>query len=113
MHEVGIMQSVLEIAEGQARKSGATRILEVRMRVGRMTGVVPESLDHAFAVLREGTLAEGAALVVEYVPGACWCATCRREFEAEGMLGECPACGTPSFEIRRGRELDVLSLEVD
>jgi hydrogenase nickel incorporation protein HypA/HybF len=113
MHEVGIMQSVLQIAEEQARKSGAVAIHEIRMRVGRMTGVVLESLEHAFAVLKDGTLAEEARLVVDEIPGTCWCAECDREFEAEGMIGECPACLRPSFEIRRGRELEVVSLEVD
>lgn len=107
------MQSVLEIAEAQAQKSGASRIQEIRMRVGRMTGVVPEALDHAFAVLREGTMASEASLDVEFVPGAFWCMTCAAEFESDDLIGGCPTCREPSFDMRRGRELDVVSLEVD
>jgi hydrogenase nickel incorporation protein HypA/HybF len=113
VHEVGIMQSVLDIAETQARQNGAVRILEVRMRVGRMTGVVPEALDHAFTVLREGTMAAAAVLAVDYVPGVFWCATCAAEFESDDLVGGCPACKAPSFELRRGRELAVESLEVE
>lgn len=113
MHEVGIMQSVLEIAEQQARTAGAARILEIRLRVGRLTGVVPEALDFAFTTLRDGTMAGGATLAVEYVPGAGWCTSCACEFEAEGLFAECPRCGQPSLAIRRGRELDVVSLEVE
>ena len=113
MHEVGIMQSVLEIAETPARQNGAARILEIRMRVGRMTGVVPEALDHAFAVLRDGTMAAGAILSVEYVPGVFWCPTCAAEFESDDLIGGCPTCKKPSFELRRGRELAVESLEVE
>ena len=107
------MQSVLEIAERQARASGAVRIHEIRMRVGRMTGVVPEALDHAFTVLREGTLAAEARLEVESVPGVFWCLACAAEFESEDLVGGCPSCHAPSFDLRRGRELDVVSLEVD
>jgi len=113
VHEVGIMQSVLEIAESQARASGAVCIREIRIRVGRMTGVVPESLDHAFAVLRGETMAAEARLVVEFVPGAFWCMTCAAEFEADDLIGGCPTCQRASFDMRRGRELDVVSLEVD
>lgn len=113
MHEVGIMQSALEIAERQARAAGAARICEIRMRVGRMTGVVPEALDHAFEVLRGGTMAEDARLNVEYVPGVFFCLACQREFESEDLVGGCPVCDAPSFDLRRGRELDVVSLEVD
>ena len=113
MHEVGIMESVLEIAESQARASGALRILEIKIRVGRMTGIVPEALEHAFAVLREGTIAAAARLDVEFVPGAFWCVTCAAEFDSDDLIGGCPTCHEPSFDMRRGRELDVVSLEVD
>lgn len=113
MHEVGIIQSVLEIAESQARASGALRILEIKIRVGRMTGIVPEALEHAFAVLREGTIAAAARLDVEFVPGAFWCVTCAAEFDSDDLIGGCPTCHDPSFDMRRGRELDVVSLEVD
>jgi len=113
VHEVGIMQSVLEIAEAQARTSGALRINEIRMRAGRMTGVVPEALEHAFAVLRDGTMAAEARLVIEFVPGAFWCIACAAEFESDDLIGGCPTCHEPSFDMRRGRELDVVSLEVD
>ena len=113
VHEVGIIQSVLEIAESQARLNGATRILEIRMRVGRMTGIEPEAIEHAFAVLRDGTLAAGAVLTVEYVPGVFWCATCSVEFESDDLIGGCPTCREPSFDLRRGREMAVESLEVE
>jgi hydrogenase nickel incorporation protein HypA/HybF len=113
VHEVGIMQSVLGIADAQARQAGASRILEIRMRVGRMTGVVSESLDHAFAVLREGTLAADAQLHVECVSGAFWCLPCAAEFESDDLVGGCPTCREPSFDMRRGRELEVVSLEVE
>ena len=112
MHEVGIMQSTLELAEGQARAAGATRIEEVRMRVGRMTGVVPEALEHAFEALRQGTMADAARLEVEYLPGAFWCAGCDREFEAEAMFTPCPTCGEPSLGLRQGTEIQLVSLEV-
>lgn len=112
MHEVGIMQSVLDLAEREARAAGSAGIREIRLRVGRLTGVVPESLEFAFSVLCKGTLAEKGQLCVEYVPGTFWCGQCSQEFEAEGFLCECPGCGTPSFERRRGTEMELISLEV-
>ena len=113
MHEVGIIESTLRAAEARTRADGATRIDAIHLRVGRLTGVVPEALEHAFAALRQGTLAAGGRLVVEYVAAVCWCAACQREFEAPGLFSECPACGAASGDIRRGRELDLISLEVE
>lgn len=113
MHEAGIVQSLLTLAEEKARAAGAARIGSIRFRVGRMTGVVPEALEHAFAILRTGTLAADAALDVEYVPGTFWCSACEGEFETEELIGACPRCGAPSADVRRGREMDLVSLEVD
>ncbi|OPX98122.1 MAG: Hydrogenase/urease nickel incorporation protein HypA [Syntrophorhabdus sp. PtaU1.Bin002] len=113
MHEVGIVQSALDIAESQARAAGATKIHEIRLRIGQMTGIVPEALEHAMTVLRGGTLAENAELTIEYVPAVCWCATCEKEFAPIGLFGECPDCRAPSTDVRRGMELEIVSLEVD
>jgi len=112
MHEVGIIQSTLQLAEQSARASGATRIHRVRMRVGRMTGVVREALEYAFEVVREGTMAAQATLEVETVPVVCWCAHCAGEFAADDWLYVCPTCGGFSAELRRGLELELASLEI-
>ena len=112
MHEVGIIQSTLELAEQSARASGATQIHRLRLRVGRMTGVVREALEFAFEVVRAGTMAADATLEVETVPVACWCAQCRTEFVSDDLLYVCPGCGQLSGELRRGQELELASLEI-
>jgi hydrogenase nickel incorporation protein HypA/HybF len=106
------MQSILALAEQTARAEGASCIHKVRLRIGRLSGVVPEALEGAFEVLREGTLASRGQLVIEETPAAGWCAPCKQEFETPELIWECPRCGTPSSEIRRGRELELASLEI-
>ena len=59
MHEVGVMQSALEIALEQAGRQGASRIDCIALRVGMLSGVVPEALEFAFDVVARGTIAEG------------------------------------------------------
>ena len=112
MHEIGIVQSTLELAARCARDAGARRISEIRMRVGRMTGVVPEAIEHAFAVLRQGTIASEAVLTIDYVSGRAWCHGCSVEFAVDGLLSECPTCCETSFDLRAGQELELVSLEV-
>jgi hydrogenase nickel incorporation protein HypA/HybF len=112
MHEVGIMQETLRLAEQQARTAGASQVHKLRLRVGQMSGVVQESLEYAFEVLRSGTLAETAALEIEPIPATCWCATCQAEFPSPDLAYECPRCGQLSGELRRGRELELVSLEI-
>ncbi len=112
MHEVGLMQSTLDIALERAAQEGAHRIHRLRMRVGPLSGVVPEALEFAFDVLAQGTMAEGAVLEVERVPILCYCPACRLEFQPEDLFCECPRCRQVNIEVRRGRELELASLEV-
>ena len=111
MHEVSIMTEALQMAMDAAKSANAYRILKLRLRIGSLSGVVPEALRFAFDVVCRGTMAEGAVLEIEGVTAACWCATCATEFECADFFNECPRCHNVSGELRRGRELEIASVE--
>jgi hydrogenase nickel incorporation protein HypA/HybF len=113
MHELSIMQSALSLAFEQARLAGADRVHAIHLRIGALSGVVPEALEFAFEALAPGTVAEGARLAVENVPARFWCRRCAREFQADDLLAVCPDCQEASGEIRAGRELELASLEIE
>jgi hydrogenase nickel incorporation protein HypA/HybF len=113
MHELSIMQSALSAALAEAEKAHATRVHVLRLRVGALSGVVPEALEFAFETLSQGTPAQGARLAIEPVPARFRCVPCDHEFVVEDMLVVCPACGGSNAELRAGRELEIASLEVD
>jgi hydrogenase nickel incorporation protein HypA/HybF len=112
MHELSLMENTLAIVFEEARRHGAEKVTGLRLRVGAMSGVVPEALEFAFEALIEGTLAEGAQLHIERVPVTCYCETCKNEFEPPPYSFECPRCKTPSTDMRKGRELEIISIEV-
>lgn len=107
------MQSALAAALDSARQVGAQRVVVIRLRIGALSGVVPEALEFAFQALAPGTAADGAQLAVEYVPARFWCASCSAEFTADEFFAECPACHTPSTQLRAGRELQLASMEIE
>ena len=112
MHEIGLVQEALQLAEEQARRHGAARIHRIHLRVGRLAGVEPEALAFAFEVARVGTLAERAVLEVESIAAACYCQSCHHDFTTEDYVLACPVCGRPSSDLRAGQELELASLEV-
>ncbi len=112
MHEFSIMQSTLETATQQARAAEATQIHRLKVRVGKLSGVVPEALRFAFTALKTGSLADGAEFEIEEVPAVCWCANCAAEFEATRLNYECPRCHQLSGDLRRGLELELTALEI-
>ncbi|HTQ11258.1 MAG TPA: hydrogenase maturation nickel metallochaperone HypA [Fimbriimonadaceae bacterium] len=112
MHEVGIITQAVDIAVDAARRSGAERVVRLKLRVGEYSGAVPDALAFGFDVVTKGTIAEGAMLEIERVPALCRCDACDREFRPEGPVFFCPHCGVPSSTILSGRELDVAEIEV-
>ncbi|MGW2424023.1 hydrogenase maturation nickel metallochaperone HypA [Streptomyces sp. NPDC001709] len=108
MHELSIATAIVEQAEEIARADGAGGVSSVTVRVGELAGVVPDALDFAFEVAREGTALAGARLVVAHVAAQAYCTPCAEEF-AVGMppFFWCPRCDRPSQELRSGRELEI------
>ena len=107
------MESALNLALEQAEKVGATRLHVLRLRIGTLSGVVPEALQFAFEALAQGTPAEGGKLAIEEVPARFWCTTCAREFQADDLFADCPICHQPSGDLRAGRELELATVEVE
>ena len=112
MHEVGVMCEALEIALEQADRRGARRIHRITLRVGALSGVVPEALEFAFDAVAHGTIAEGARLVIDRVALACACAACGHEFQPPEFDYECPLCHAFGARVLRGQELELADLEV-
>ncbi|HEX7653290.1 MAG TPA: hydrogenase maturation nickel metallochaperone HypA [Verrucomicrobiae bacterium] len=112
MHEFSIMESALVSAQQQTVSSGAKQIHRLKLRVGKISGVVPASLYLAFDALKSETLAAEAILEVEEVGVTCWCSRCTSEFESADLKYECPRCHHPSGDLRRGKELELASLEI-
>ncbi|MCE5312259.1 MAG: hydrogenase maturation nickel metallochaperone HypA [Nitrospiraceae bacterium] len=113
MHEVSVAESLLKTVVEQAAAHNCTRIEKIILRIGRASGVVSEALVFAFDALKPGTMAENAVIEVMDVPVAGKCETCGSDFSVEEKyVLACPSCGSPSFVITSGRELELSELEV-
>jgi hydrogenase nickel incorporation protein HypA/HybF len=112
MHEMSIALAVIGQVEEAAQRAGdVTAVRSVRLQVGELAGVVPDSLTFCFELACAGTLLEGAGLLTETVPGRARCAPCAVEW-AVGMPPQlsCPECGGATTDLLSGRELQILSV---
>ncbi len=113
MHELSLVTSLFEVLEEEARKHGAMRVLSVRLRVGVMSGVVPDLLESAFDMYKKGTIAESSRLEIVVVPVKLRCPDCAGETVREDADFSCVACGSRRVEIVEGRELVVERIELE
>lgn len=113
MHEMAVTQSVLDIVIKHAQQAGASRILQINLVVGQMSGIVDDSVQFYFDILGKDTIAEGARLVFDRRPAIYRCLACKTTYQPEGFDWVCPACEALTFEVLSGREFRVDSIEVD
>lgn len=112
MHEVGIIESALEVIRREARTHQAVRVTRVVMRVGAISGVDIDALRFGFEACTPGSIAEGAELEIESVPARAHCQDCAADFTIEsGFIFQCPRCAAFSGDVRSGKELELSRLE--
>jgi len=100
----------MEIVKRELKKSGAKRLKWVKIEVGRMTAVEPESLRFCFDACVKDTPMEGARLKIIEVPVTGRCARCSIEFRMDDLLSPCPGCNGSSIVRLTGTELKVVSI---
>lgn len=113
MHEFGIVQNILEKSLTVSKDAGAERIVSITVELGEMVEAVEDSLQFAFGILSEGTIAEGAELVVETIAPRSHCADCGRDFEHDRYHLRCPHCESLSTQLLAGREMNIRSIDID
>lgn len=67
MHELGIVSDILRIACREAEARKADKILTIKIKAGRLSGLTRDHLQNTFDLISEGTPASGAVLEVENV----------------------------------------------
>ncbi|MHC5001923.1 MAG: hydrogenase maturation nickel metallochaperone HypA [Planctomycetota bacterium] len=114
MHELSIAHNLIELASETAAANGADRVVSLQVRVGDLSGVVVEALEFAFEVAREDTPCRNATLVIERVPATVRCPACHAPKTLERLhCFRCPDCDSLAPELLSGRELDLVSIEVN
>lgn len=113
MHELGIAQSIVEIAEKNARAQGARRVLEVTVVIGTLSGVMAEALEFCFDACCRGTLLDGSRLTIEQVPARARCCACSKEYALQNFFDNCPSCDSAASDMLSGEELRIKEMEID
>jgi hydrogenase nickel incorporation protein HypA/HybF len=112
MHELSIAHSIVGIVQDNVPAQEQEKVTRVRVRVGRSSGVVPDSLVFAFEALVSGTPLSGALLVIEEIPFSLHCRTCNQDSINTAGFALCMNCGSSETEIISGTELSVADIEI-
>lgn len=117
MHELPVTEKILAIALKHAEQNKAKKIHSITLRVGGLTDLKDEWLQHYFNYLSKDTIASGAKLIIIAEGIRLRCGKCKTLIETDTkdlQDQRCPHCGeTEGFSILSGREYFIEELTAE
>ncbi len=129
MHEWALAQAVVSTVLEIAERDGWRKVFEVRIQIGELQQIDHEIFDFSLSFLRTPIL-EKTTFHIDSVPAELHCRVCEHTWElimddlddevsesihfipevAHSYL-KCPKCGSPDFEIMKGRGVWLASIQ--
>jgi len=113
MHELSLAQEIVDLVGRHVAAEQLASVRAVKVRLGRFSGVVADSLDFCFGAIVNGGPLEAARLEIETVSARAACAVCHRTAEVEGPTLACPSCGAADLRLVSGSEIDVVEVRLE
>ncbi len=113
MHELSITQSIVDTAIEYAQKEQVSKVLELRVEIGALSGVVPDAVEFCYSSVTQGTLLDGTPLVIDWIEAKGKCPECGHEQIIDNYFNTCEKCGGLALEVICGEELRIKELEVE
>ena len=113
MHELAVTQGLLKICLEEGKKHNVKSIKEIKIQVGELTDLVPSCISYYFNIVAKDTIAENTKINIEKIPVSIRCNKCNYKGEIGRNNYVCPKCKGNIYEITKGREFYLDTMEVD
>ena len=112
MHEIGVVRQVIRTVEDFAKENNITKIEEIVLDIGELSLIIPKYIDDLFDVTVQGSILEGAKLIMNVIPGMAECDECDEIFNVIEHEGYCPKCGSFEKSILTGTDFTIKEILV-
>ena len=113
MHELSVTQGILKICLEECKKHNIKKIKEINIKVGELTDLVPSCISYYFNIVAKDTIAENTKINIERIAVEIKCNECSYEGKLEKNSYVCPICNGNKYEITKGREFYLDTMEVE
>jgi len=113
MHELAVTESLLNTACDYAEKNQADRVICLNIIIGKLSGIIDESVQFYWDIISKETLCSNATLNFEKKPARISCQACQNNFDLDDELTPCPQCGSMHLKILSGDEFLLDSIEIE
>lgn len=113
MHEVSIAQSIVSMVESMLPANENSSVNSVQVKVGELSAIETDALLFAFDIVKAKTPLQKAILEIEKIEGRGKCSDCGEEFSMSHYATPCPACNSYLIHVSQGKEMKVVSFELE
>jgi len=113
MHELSIAQEIVNIVNQHLPENGNNSVHSVKVAVGKLSNILPDSLKFCFEAITMNTNLHGAKLEIENIPLTVQCGDCNEKSELDETIFICPKCSGFNLKIISGRELNIIEIELN
>ena len=110
MHELSLCNEMIHTLEDLMEKESLSKIEEVTVEIGEVTGVLPRYMQECWIPASAGTKLEGCALKIHFVEAEALCSSCGKEYALKNHPS-CPYCGSEKREIQKGFEFEITEIK--
>ena len=110
MHEMSIAESLMDQIIDIAETNHMESVAEVELETGHLRQVIPEVMREAFLAVTQGTIADGAELIINEVAPLAACRQCKGGFTPQIDDFLCPQCRQADVDILKGDEIILKSV---
>jgi hydrogenase nickel incorporation protein HypA/HybF len=113
VHELSLCDDLLSQVNAIALQHDASSVISITVHIGPLSGVEPMLLESAFTLIKEGTVAEHAQLVMQISTVTILCRQCGTQSEVAPNRLICNACNSHETTLVMGDELILASVELN
>lgn len=114
MHELSIMVDVLDTALRVAEQNGGKKVTKITLKIGLMSGIMPEYVQSFFDVISKDSIAKGAEIIIQPDPAVFICRKCgeKTTYEVLGPEYVCKDCGSAALRMISGYGFQIVNVGI-
>lgn len=112
MHELSIVNALIELCEKNAKIHSANKITKVHVKIGSLSGIEPHFFKITFDTFKEKTICDSATLILDMDELKVACFECGATSKIENNEIVCPICKSIEVKVIEGEDMILQSLEM-
>lgn len=113
MHELSVAQNIIAIVKENVSQKDLPEVKNIFLDVGDFSGVVSESLQYCFDVIKTDTPLKNSEMKIRKIPFVLFCNECKSETTNNMGIRFCEKCGSNNTNIISGTDMQITAVELN